>query len=307
MRPAAALTVLSCLLLVGCGGSDESDGSTEPGAGATLEELWRAPGDDVAVIPGTENHEPGDVRVSFLVVDAEGASSRFRPRASGSRTRSTRRRSSRTRRSSSASAFPAATRRTRRTSTSRTFRCPAGEVLAARRAGGGRREGAGARERRRRREDDAAGRRRPGDRFRHADAVVDRRGHVEPDDAHAARRVAAALLGRDSLEAKVPFVVTFATPKFCSSRTCGPVVDVVEEVSASLRGRERALHPRRGLRGQRPGEGLQPLDAGVEPPDGAVDVPRRRRRQDRRALRGHGLGERARGRPCARSWRREPQ
>ena len=24
--------------------------------------------------------------------------------------------------------------------------------------------------------------------------------------------------------------MTFATPKFCSSRTCGPVVDVVEEV-----------------------------------------------------------------------------
>jgi hypothetical protein len=34
----------------------------------------------------------------------------------------------------------------------------------------------------------------------------------------------------DSLAAKQPFVVTFATPKFCSSRTCGPVVDVVEEV-----------------------------------------------------------------------------
>ena len=34
----------------------------------------------------------------------------------------------------------------------------------------------------------------------------------------------------ESLAAKVPFVVTFATPKFCSSRTCGPVVDVVEEV-----------------------------------------------------------------------------
>ena len=72
MRSVAALTALSCLLLVGCGGSD-SEPSTEPGAGATLEELWRAPGDDVAVIPGTENHEPGDVRVSFLVVDAEGA------------------------------------------------------------------------------------------------------------------------------------------------------------------------------------------------------------------------------------------
>jgi hypothetical protein len=27
-----------------------------------------------------------------------------------------------------------------------------------------------------------------------------------------------------------PFVVTFATPKFCTSRTCGPVVDVVDAV-----------------------------------------------------------------------------
>src|SRR6188768_4553570 len=75
MRPAAALTVMSCLLVVaGCGGSDgdPTATSTEPGGGMTLEELWRAPGDDVAVIPGTENHEPGDVRVSFLVVDSKG-------------------------------------------------------------------------------------------------------------------------------------------------------------------------------------------------------------------------------------------
>ena len=32
----------------------------------------------------------------------------------------------------------------------------------------------------------------------------------------------------DALRLKQPFVVVFATPKFCSSRTCGPVVDVVE-------------------------------------------------------------------------------
>lgn len=32
----------------------------------------------------------------------------------------------------------------------------------------------------------------------------------------------------DSLRSKVPFVVTFATPVFCESRTCGPTVDVVE-------------------------------------------------------------------------------
>jgi hypothetical protein len=33
-----------------------------------------------------------------------------------------------------------------------------------------------------------------------------------------------------ALAAHRPFVVTFATPKFCTSRTCGPVVDVVDAV-----------------------------------------------------------------------------
>jgi hypothetical protein len=33
-----------------------------------------------------------------------------------------------------------------------------------------------------------------------------------------------------SLAAHRPFVVTFATPKYCTSRVCGPVVDVVEAV-----------------------------------------------------------------------------
>lgn len=43
-----------------------------------------------------------------------------------------------------------------------------------------------------------------------------------------------------SLAAHRPFVVTFATPKFCASRTCGPVVDVVEAV--------RRRYERRGIR-----------------------------------------------------------
>lgn len=34
----------------------------------------------------------------------------------------------------------------------------------------------------------------------------------------------------ESLEAGVPFVVAFATPAFCQSRTCGPTVDVVDAV-----------------------------------------------------------------------------
>jgi hypothetical protein len=76
MSPAISSFAAASVLLLGaaCGGS--SDGSTTsetvPGDGKTLEELWRAPGDDVAVVAGTANHEPGEVRFTFLVIDAEG-------------------------------------------------------------------------------------------------------------------------------------------------------------------------------------------------------------------------------------------
>ena len=39
-----------------------------------------------------------------------------------------------------------------------------------------------------------------------------------------------------ALDAHKPFVVVFATPKFCTSRTCGPVVDVVSHVRRELAG-----------------------------------------------------------------------
>ena len=39
-----------------------------------------------------------------------------------------------------------------------------------------------------------------------------------------------------SLAAHEPFVVVFATPKFCTSRTCGPVVDVVDAVRREFTG-----------------------------------------------------------------------
>jgi hypothetical protein len=41
---------------------------------------------------------------------------------------------------------------------------------------------------------------------------------------------------KQSLEEGVPFVVTFATPKFCQSRVCGPVVDIVDAVRRKLEG-----------------------------------------------------------------------
>jgi hypothetical protein len=38
----------------------------------------------------------------------------------------------------------------------------------------------------------------------------------------------------DSIKAKQPFVVTFATPKFCQSRICGPIVDIVLDVQKRM-------------------------------------------------------------------------
>lgn len=46
-----------------------------------------------------------------------------------------------------------------------------------------------------------------------------------------------------SLKAHKPFVLVFATPKFCTSRTCGPVVDVVDAVRKQFTGKPiRFIH-----------------------------------------------------------------
>jgi len=58
---------------------------------------------------------------------------------------------------------------------------------------------------------------------------------AEPPDVELLRVSVA-----ESLRARSPFVVTFATPAFCASRTCGPTVEVVDAV------RER--YERRGVR-----------------------------------------------------------
>ena len=72
MRLAAAVTVLMCLGLAACGGSAGDSTVADPGGDQTLEEIWRSPGDDVAIVAGTATHEPGDARVSFLVTTKQG-------------------------------------------------------------------------------------------------------------------------------------------------------------------------------------------------------------------------------------------
>src|SRR5262249_34179355 len=54
-----------------------------------------------------------------------------------------------------------------------------------------------------------------------------------PTPTHPDRRLYTTSVAQ-AAAAHEPFVVTFATPKFCTSRTCGPVVDVVSKVRQEL-------------------------------------------------------------------------
>jgi hypothetical protein len=238
MRPAAALTVLSCLLVVGgCGGShgDSTATATQPGGGKTLEQLWREPGDDVAVIPGTENHEPGEVRVSFLVADSEGRVVTL-PTA-------------RVWVSNALDARPFLETKAKleRIGVPGESTADATHIYVANlplpRVGkywllaepeGGRDKVQALGNVVVVKDDPAPD---VGDPAPSSDtptlastggAVSQLTTRTPPDESLLQYSVA------DSLKAKVPFVVTFATPKFCASRTCGPVVDVVEEVQHRL-------------------------------------------------------------------------
>ncbi|HUG65549.1 MAG TPA: hypothetical protein VMK83_10055 [Gaiellaceae bacterium] len=233
MRPQAAVTVLlSCLLLAGCGGSggqQSSSDDSEPGA--TLEELWRAPGDDVALIPGTENHVPGDVRVSFLVVDSEGAVVALPTARVWVANALDETPFLETEAKLERIGVPGGDEADATHIYVATLRLPrAGKYwLLAEPAGGP-------------------------DPVQALGNVVVKENDAPPDVGEPAIASetptltpsgdnASAITTRtppdqtllrhsvaESIAAKAPFVVAFATPKFCSSRTCGPVVDVVEEV-----------------------------------------------------------------------------
>ena len=245
MRPAAALTVLSCLFLVGCGGSGgDATKVGDAGGGMTLEELWRAPGDDVAFVPGTETYVPGNVRVSFLVVDSKGRLVTL-PTA----------------RVFVATALDSAPFLETSAKLERIgvpgetvadashiyvaqlkLRHPGKYWMLAQPEGGSEEVQAignvvvsksdsppdvG---------DPAIPSKTPTLESAGGDAskITTR---TPPDESLLEYSIA------DSLRAKVPFVVTFATPKFCASRTCGPVVDVVEEVAKRFEGSDvRFIH-----------------------------------------------------------------
>jgi hypothetical protein len=238
MRVGAALVAVSCLTLAACGGSG-GDASNAGGVsgGRTLEQLWRDGGDDVAVVPGTDHYVLGDVRVSFLVVDSRGRPVEL-PKAHvwiarGLKAKPSLETEARLERIGVPGGDEAYSThiyvlhfRARAVGTYWLLAEPqgGGEVVHAlgqvKVAASDDVPGIG---------DPAPASQTPTLASAHGDAskVTTR---VPPDDSLIRYSVA------ESLRAKVPFVVSFATPKFCESRTCGPVVDVVEEVARRFEG-----------------------------------------------------------------------
>jgi hypothetical protein len=225
VRSAAAFCLVICFIAAGCGGS--SSAKEGPDA-TTLEALWRAPGADVAIVPGTTDFAPGNVRLTFLVIDGQGRVV-TRPTAKVWLARGLK-------------AKPFAVT----TAHSEQIGVPGGETA-----------------------DVAAifmtrlDIEKPGTYWVLAEPVGGRRiqalGNVVVRDKPVAPAVGDPAIPTDTptlanatikqlttskvpdpglyrssvkaaLAAKVPFVVTFATPAYCTSRTCGPVVDVLSTV-----------------------------------------------------------------------------
>jgi hypothetical protein len=225
---ASLAAVALILLATGCS-SSSSRGAPK---GETLEALWRNTDQSVAWIPGTSDYSPGVVRISFLVVDPRG------------RVVATRRAKVWVARSLRDKPFTTATARLESIGVPGVsagadaksiyvahVRVPAAGhyQLVARPIGGKERIAVlGDVIVQARSPSPAIGSRAYPSRTPTLASTGGRVGllttSVPPDRALLRTSIAAALA------AHLPFVVTFATPRYCESRICGPVVDVVDHV-----------------------------------------------------------------------------
>ena len=221
----AALGLAACFIAAGCGGS--SSAQEEPEA-PTLEALWRAPGEDVAITPGGADFGPGRVRLTFLVVDGQGAVV-ARPTARmwisrGLKEPPYARATARSEKIGVEGSDPAETEAIFVANLD--LPKPGTYWVLAEPVGGRKIQAVG--------------------------TVVVKKQTVAPDigapaPASKTPTLATATLDElttskvpdrelyqssvaDALADSVPFVVAFATPKYCASRTCGPTVDVVSTV-----------------------------------------------------------------------------
>jgi hypothetical protein len=225
----ASLAALALIALAaGCGSSRGTSQRSAPRPGS-LEFLWRSSGQAVSLIPGTSDYTPGDVRISFLVVDPHGrvvAPPRARVWVG---------------RSLSEKPFAEANARLEHVGVAGVTTDAPVEALyvahlrvaasgtyyvLARPVGGVRIGGIAQILVRDRSTSPAVGARVYPSRtptLRSSDGRVAELTTRVPPDRDLLRYSIA-----ESLAAHVPFVVTFATPRWCTSRTCSPVVDVVE-------------------------------------------------------------------------------
>ena len=222
-----AVVVLAAALSAGCGGSSSP-------SRATLDGLLKRPGPDVSITAGASEFVPGSVRYPFLVirndarpVERDTASvwiADARDRAPFARVKARLKPIGVPGRS--APAFGEVSR-----IYVAHFRVPrAGRYWLVAEPGGARIQAIGTLEVTARSPSPAVGAKAPRSATPTlAGASATALTTSRPPDLGLLRYSVAG-----TLAAHRPFVVTFATPKFCTSRICGPVVDVVDAVRQSF-------------------------------------------------------------------------
>jgi hypothetical protein len=238
----AALALIALTAGCGSGGQTEKSGAGAPPA--SLQALWKDSGASVALIFGTNDYSPGDVRISFLVVDSHGRvvappkahvwiadSMRSKPSAQTIALAENVGVPGVTTNAPVKSLYVAHLQITK----------PGTYYVLARPIGGVKIGAVGQVQVRARSRTPAVGARAYPSKTPTLASAHGRTSllttRVPPDRGLLRYSIAG------SLAAHVPFVVTFATPRWCSSRTCGPVVDVVDHERRHFSGtRIRFIH-----------------------------------------------------------------
>lgn len=235
MLRAAALCLATCTIAAGCGGS--SSAQEEPDDG-TLEALWRAPGEDVAITPGGADFGPGTVRLPFLVIDGRGRVV-TRPTAriwlaTGLKARPFARTTARSEPIGVEGSDPADAEAIFVAELA--LKKPGTYWVLAEPVGGPKIQAVGTVVVKQRTEAPDVGEPAPASQTPTlATAPLEQLTTARIPDRELYRSSIAGALADGA-----PFVAVFATPKYCTSRLCGPVVDVVSTV--------RGAHPGAGVR-----------------------------------------------------------
>ena len=222
MRAATVLALGLVLGCLGCGSNDAAPTTLSTAPSGSLQALWQQrPGEDVGLVFGTNDYAPGPARVSFLVVDHR-ARAILRPTARVWLSRGL-----------DKAPFRTGTAKLEDIGggqkiyvTTLDIGTPGTYWLLAEPVGGYKIQGVGNVVVQDESKSPAIG----ADAFPSKnptldDAPAEQITTARPPDTELLRTSV-----KDALDRHDPFVVVFATPKYCQSRTCGPVVGIVDKV-----------------------------------------------------------------------------